>query len=174
MISVIMMIYPRLVLIIGAVILLSATPTLCQVSFSQGSSTAEPLSVDSTISYSIPITNEKSSTLDYSVTLKVGPDKDNQSISLEQTKSDIFVDPHQTKTLYSMSISMILKSIKVSLTNGLRIRMMQGSGRRPGIEPKSVNLENNLNRLKINGHPLLMKTIFEYSDAECQPKTRDK
>lgn len=164
------MMYPRLVLIIGAVILLSATPTLCQVSFSQGDTSTEPLSVDSTISYSIPITNEKSSTLDYSVALKVGTDKDNQSISLEQTRSDIFVDPHQTKNVvfnvnfYDPQIDQ--GEFKQWLKDKNDARTWDKAWYRAEISEFREQIEP----IEGNGHPLLMKTIFEYSDAGVSPK----
>jgi len=167
-----MMIHPRLILVVGAVILLSATPTLCQATFTQGSSTVEPLSVDNTISYSLPITNEKSSTLDYSVTLKVGTDKDNQSISLEQTKSDIFVDPHQTKNVvfnvnfYDPQINQGEFNKWLKDKNDVRPWEMAWYRAEINEGPFREQLEP----IEGNGHPLLMKTIFEYSDESVSPK----
>lgn len=150
---------------------LSTTAALCQVSFSQGGSIAEPLSVDSTVTYSIPITNEGSCTLSYSVTLKVGPDKDNTSIYLEQTKSDIFVDPHQTKIIefnvnfHDSSINQGEFNQWVKDKNDARIwekawYHVEISQFREQLAP----LED------YSGHPRLMKAIFEYSDADVSPK----
>ena len=165
------MIYPRLVLIIGAVILLSATPTLCQVSFSQGGTSAEPLSVDGTITYIIPITNEKSSTLSYSVTLTAGPDKDNTSISLEKTQSDIFVDPHQTK-----SVAFNVNFHDSSINQGEFNQWLKDKNDARIWEKAWYHVEISQFREQLgpledyNGHPRLMKTTFDYSDADVNPK----
>ena len=165
------MIYPRLVLIIGAVILLSATPTLCQVSFSQGGMSAEPLSVDGTITYIIPITNEKSSTLSYSVTLTAGPDKDNTSISLEKTQSDIFVDPHQTK-----SVAFNVNFHDSSINQGEFNQWLKDKNDARIWEKAWYHVEISQFREQLgpledyNGHPRLMKTTFDYSDADVNPK----
>ena len=169
--SVVRVTYIKLVMLVGAVMVLSTTTALCQVSFSQGGSTAEPLSVDSTITYLIPITNEKSSTLSYSVTLTAGPDKDNVSINLEKTQSDIFVDPQQTK-IVKFEVNFHDPRINQGefnrwLTDKNDVKIWDKAWYHAEISQfreQLVPLED------YSGHPQLMKTIFEYSDADVSPK----
>lgn len=163
--------YIKLVLLIGAFMVLSTTTTLCQVSFSQGGSTTEPLSVDGTITYNIPITNERSSTLSYSVTLTTGPDKDNTSINLEKTQNDIFVDPQQTK-IVKFEINFHDPRINQGefnrwLKDKNDARIWEKAWYHADVSQfreQPIPLED------YSGHPQLMKTIFDYSDADVSPK----
>ena len=160
-----------MVVLVCAFMVISIAPTLCQVSFSQGSSTAEPLSVDSTIDYNIPITNEGSGTWWYSVTLKLGPDKDNTSIFLEQTKSDIFVDPHQTRTV-TFRVNFHDSQINQGefnrwLTDKSDARIWEKAWYHAEI---SEFREQHEPLEDYSGRPRLMKTFFEYSNAEVSPK----
>ena len=169
--SVVRVTYIKLVMLVGAVMMLLTTAALCQVSFSQGGSTAEPLSVDGTVTYNIPITNEQSSTLSYSVTLKVGPDKDNPSTYLGQTKSDIFVDPHQTKII-AFSVNFHDSSINQGEFNQwLKDKSDARIWDRAWYHAEISQFREQLVPLEdYSGHPQLMKTIFEYSDADVSPK----
>ena len=158
-------------MLVCTVMVLSTTTALCQVSFSQGGSAVEPLSVGGTITYIIPITNERSSTLSYSVTLTAGPDKDNVSINLEKTQSDVFVDPQHTKIVkfevnfHDPRINQGEFNKWLADKNDARIwdkawYHVEISQFREQLEP----IED------YNGHPRLMKTIFEYSNADVSPK----
>ena len=169
--SVVRVTYIKLVMLVGAVMMLLTTAALCQVSFSQGGSTAEPLSVDGTVTYNIPITNEQSSTLSYSVTLKVGPDKDNPSTYLGQTKSDIFVDPHQTKII-AFSVNFHDSSINQGEFNQwLKDKSDARIWDKAWYHVEISQFREQLVPLEdYSGHPQLMKTIFEYSDADVSPK----
>lgn len=169
--SVIRVTYIKLVMFVGAIMVLSITTALSQVSFSQGGTSTEPLSVDGTITYIIPITNERSSTLSYSVTLTAGPDKDNVSINLEKTQSGIFVDPQQTGIVkfevnfHDSRINQGEFNKWLKDKNDARIwdkawYHVEISQFRDQLEP----LED------YNGHPQLMKTTFEYSGADVNPK----
>jgi len=161
----------KLVVLVSAVMVLSITPAMCQVSFSQGGSTAEPLSVDRTITYNIPITNDKSSTLSYSIDLKVGPDKDNTSIYLEQTKSDIFVDPHQTKPV-TFSVNFHDSKIDQGEFNQwLKDKNDARIWEKSWYHAEITEFRDLLETLEdYNGRPRLMKTFFEYSNEGVSPK----
>lgn len=160
----------RLALLTGVVLLLSASPILCQVSFSQGNSNAEPVSADNTINYNILITNDKTSTLSYSVALTVGPDKDNSSISLINTQSDIFVDPGKTK-IVTISINFHHPSLNKGKFNGWLTdkndaSVWEKAWYRAEIKTVfggSTVLED------YSGHPKLIKPICEYRSPTVTP-----
>lgn len=160
----------RLALLTGVVLLLSASPILCQVSFSQGNSNAEPVSADNTINYNILITNDKTSTLSYSVALTVGPDKDNSSISLINTQSDIFVDPGKTK-IVTITINFHHPSLNKGEFNGWLTdkndaSVWEKAWYRAEIKTVfggSTVLED------YSGHPKLIKPICEYRSPTVTP-----
>lgn len=169
--SVVRLTYIKLVMLICIVMVLSTTTASCQVSFSQGGSTAEPLSVDGTITYIIPITNEKSSTLSYGVTLTTGPDKDNVSINLEKTQSDIFVDPQQTK-IVKFEVNFHDPRINQGEFNKwLKDKNDARIWDKAWYHAEISQFKEQLEPIEdYNGHPRLMKTIFEYRDADVSPK----
>lgn len=160
----------RLAWLIGAVILLSASPTLCELSFSQGNSNAEPLSVDNTISYNIPITNDRTSTLSYSVVLVVGSDKDNDSINLINTQSDIFVDPGKTK-IVTISVNFHHPSLNKGDFNGWLTDKNDASiWDKAWYRAEIKTLFGNSTVLEdYSGRPELIKTICEYRNPTVTP-----
>lgn len=160
----------RLALLIGVVLLLSASSTLCQVSFLQGNSNAELISADNTISYNIPITNDRTSTLSYSVVLTVGPDKDNASINLINTQSDIFVDPGKTKI-----VPISINFHHPSLNKGEFNRWLTDKNDATPWEKAwyRAEIKTVLGDSKVledySGHPKLVKPICEYRSPTVTP-----
>ena len=89
---------PFRVLLFFVFILLCIVPISCvqsSVSIVQAGSTKEPFDVGGSITYSIPITNNISSNMLYTVEMTIGPDTNDYSIS-KKYKQDINVNGHST------------------------------------------------------------------------------
>jgi hypothetical protein len=160
----------RWALLIGVVLLLSASPALCQVSFSQGNSNVEPLSADNTINYNVPITNDRTSTMSYSVALTVGPDKDNNSINFISTQDYIFVDPGKTKI-----VTISVNFHNPSLNKGEFNRWL-GDKNDASVWEKAWYRAEIKTIIGIptvledySGHPNLVKVIVEYRNPKVTP-----
>lgn len=128
------------------------------------------MSVDGTVTYLIPITNEKSSTLSYDVTLTAGSDKDNVSINLEKTQDNIFVDPQQTK-IVKFEVNFHDPRVNQGEFNRwLKDKNDAKIWDRGWYRVEIGQFREQLETLEdYNGHPRLMKTTFEYSDAGVNP-----
>ena len=154
----------------GIVIVLLISPTLGELSFYQGNSNAEPLSADNTINYNIPVTNDRTSTLSYKITLTVGPDKDNASINLVNYQSDVFVDPGKTKIL-TIGVNFHHPSLNKGdfnkwLADKDDASVWDKAWYRAEIKAvlgESAVLED------YSGRPKLIKPIIEYRDPNVNP-----